>query len=390
MRVAITRAGAVTAHGVGVPALEAAVRDAKTAVRPLTRFDATGLCSSIAAEAPVELTGDRTQGLLSLAADEALTGLTFEPSRRRGVMIGTTKGRLSDVLSGKTDDPFAQLCSDFARRVGARGPVRTLGAACASSSAALGEAFDALHADQCDEVIVAGVEALHRFVYAGFHALKALAPEPARPFDQERRGLSMGEAAVVLLLESEERARANGREVLAYVDGHGLAMDAHDQTAPHPKGAGLQSACLKALQRAGLKPSQLGRYHAHGTATPHNDRMEAAACEALFGPRGIPVTAAKGSVGHTLGAAGALDTLICALALRRRELWAITNLQKVETGLTVNAVLERRSHEPPTALVATAGFGGINTAIAISAGDPSKVPSRLGRAEGRSEGANQR
>jgi 3-oxoacyl-[acyl-carrier-protein] synthase II len=97
--------------------------------------------------------------------------------------------------------------------------------------------------------------------------------------------------------------------------------------------------------------------------------MEAAACEALFGPRGVPVTAAKGSVGHTLGAAGALDTLICALALRRRELWAVTNLQKIDANLTVDAVRERKSHEAPTALVATAGFGGINTAIAISAGD---------------------
>jgi 3-oxoacyl-(acyl-carrier-protein) synthase len=384
MRVAITRAGAVTAHGAGVSALEAALRDARSAVRPLTRFDPSGLCSSIAAEAPVETSGDRAQALLALAADEALAGRTLEPSRRRGLMIGTTKGRLEDVLSGRTDDPFAALCGDFARRVGARGPVRTLGAACASSSAALGEAFDALHADQCDEVIVAGVEALHRFVYAGFHALKALAPEPARPFDQDRRGLSMGEAAVVLVLESEERARENGRAVLAYLDGHGLAMDAHDQTAPHPKGLGLQSACRQALQRAGWEPARLGRYHAHGTATPHNDRMEAAACEALFGPRGVPVTAAKGSVGHTLGAAGALDTLICALALRRRELWAVTNLQKVDANLTVNAVQERKSHDAPTALVATAGFGGINTAIAISAGDALESALPL---PGRTEGA---
>lgn len=368
MRVAITRAGAVTAHGAGVPALEAALREARTAVRPLTGFDPAGLCSTIAAEAPVQTRGDRAEGLLNLAADEALNGLTLTPSRRRAVMLGTTKGKLPDVLSGKTDDPFTELCATFARRVGANGPVRTLGAACASSSAALGEAFDALHADQCDEVIVAGVEALHRFVYAGFHALKALSPEPARPFDQQRRGLSMGEAAVVLVLESEDRARANGRPVLAYLDGYGLAMDAHDQTAPSPKGAGLVSACRQALARAGWEPGKLGRYHAHGTATPHNDRMESAACETLFGPRGIPLTAAKGSVGHTLGAAGALDALICALALRRRELWAVTNLKNVDAALTVNAVLERRAHQPPTALVATAGFGGINTALALCAG----------------------
>lgn len=370
MRVAITSAGAVTAHGAGVPALEAALREARTAVRPVSRFDTTGLCSSVAAESPVETTGDRAAALLDLAANEALAGMPLQPSARRGVMIGTTKGQLQDVLGGQTDDPFATLCARFARRVGALGPVRTLGAACASSSAALGEAYDALHFGQCDEVIVAGVEALHRFVYAGFHALKALSPEPARPFDGERKGLSMGEAAVVLVLEPEDRARAAGRKVLAYLDGWGLAMDAHDQTAPHPKGAGLQSACRHALKLAGWEASKLGRYHAHGTATPHNDRMESAACEGLFGPRGIPLTSAKGSVGHTLGAAGALDTLICSLALKRRELWAVTGLENVDAALTVAAVQERRSYEPPTALVATAGFGGINTALAISAGDP--------------------
>jgi 3-oxoacyl-(acyl-carrier-protein) synthase len=146
-------------------------------------------------------------------------------------------------------------------------------------------------------------------------------------------------------------------------------MDAHDQTAPHPKGSGLVSACKQALSRAGWEASKLGRYHAHGTATPHNDRMESAACEALFGPRGVHLTSAKGSVGHTLGAAGALDALICALALRRRELWAVTGLRHIDSALTVNAVLERRAHEVPTALVATAGFGGINTALALSAGD---------------------
>ncbi|MBL8952753.1 MAG: hypothetical protein JNK82_18375 [Myxococcaceae bacterium] len=370
MRVVISQAGAVTAHGAGVPALEAALRDAKTAVRPVTRFDPRGLCSSVAAESPVETGPDRVWGLLELAAAEALAGHSAAPSARRGVMVGTTKGALADVLAGKTDDPFSQLAARFARQVGALGPVRTLGAACASSSAALGEGFDALHAGQCDEVVVAGVEALHQFVYAGFHALKALAPEAARPFDAERRGLSMGEAAVVLLLESEERARANGRKVLAYFDGHGLAMDAHDQTAPHPKGAGLVSACRQALARAGFEARALGRYHAHGTATPHNDRMESAACETLFGPRGVPVASAKGSVGHTLGAAGALDTLACALALRRRELWAVTGLKTIDPALSVDAVRERRAHDAPTALVATAGFGGVNTALAISAGDP--------------------
>jgi 3-oxoacyl-(acyl-carrier-protein) synthase len=117
--------------------------------------------------------------------------------------------------------------------------------------------------------------------------------------------------------------------------------------------------------------------------------MEAAACEALFGPRGVPLTSAKGSVGHTLGAAGALDTLACALALNRRELWAVTGLRTIDPALNVAAVQERRSHEPPTALVATAGFGGVNTALAISAGDADALP-LPSRGAGRGEGSERR
>jgi 3-oxoacyl-[acyl-carrier-protein] synthase II len=170
----------------------------------------------------------------------------------------------------------------------------------------------------------------------------------------------MGEAAVVLVLERSETG-------LGFVEGHGAATDAHDQTAPHPTGAGLVTACRQALARARLQPSQIGRYHAHGTATPHNDRMESAACEALFGPQGVPVTGTKGSVGHTLGAAGALDALSCLLALRRRELWPVVGLKTIDPQLTVDAVRERRSHASATALVATAGFGGINAALVLSA-----------------------
>ncbi len=365
MRVAITSMGVVSAHGAGVGVLETALREAKTGVRPITRFDTAGLCSNVGAEAPVETQGDRARGLLELASAEALSGRDLAPSSRRAVIVATAKGALPDVLGGKRDDPFAELCADFARRCGASGPVRTVGAACASSSAALGDGYDLLSSGACDQVIVAGVEALHRFVYAGFHALKALSAEPARPFDAERRGLSMGEAAVVMVLE---RADA-GRRALGFIDGHGAATDAHDQTAPHPKGIGLVKACQAAMKLAGVDARGIGRYHAHGTATPHNDRMESAACEAIFGPRGIPVTGAKGSVGHTLGAAGALDAAICLLALRRRELWPIVGLRTVDPALTVNGTMERRAHSAPNALVATAGFGGINAALVLSAGD---------------------
>jgi 3-oxoacyl-[acyl-carrier-protein] synthase II len=367
MRAAITAWGAVTAFGAGVSALAAGLREGRTGVRTCTRFATEGLCSQLAAESPVATEGDRAKGLLQLALDEAQVR-SAEVVRGRAALIGTTKGMLPLVLERGEKDAIAPLAAHFARSVGAGGPVRAVGAACASSSAALGQALQLLRSGGCEEAIVAGVEGLHAFVYSGFHALKAISPVPAAPFDGARQGLSMGEAAVVLRLEPEARAKQLGREVLAYVEGFGTAVDAHDQTAPHPKGDGLFNAVQAALRSAGAGLEQIGRYHAHGTATPHNDRMEAAVVERLFGARPVPLTAIKGAVGHTLGAAGALDVLGCALGLNAREVWPVVGHHHLDPSFKVSPVLQRRADESERAIVATAGFGGLNTALVIARG----------------------
>jgi 3-oxoacyl-[acyl-carrier-protein] synthase II len=368
MRAAITACGAVSAFGAGVGALEAGLREGRSGVRVCTRFPTDGLCSQLAAESPVVTEGDRAKGLLELALDEAQVR-SGEVVRGRAALMGTTKGILPLVLEGGQKDAIAPLVAHFARSVGAGGPVRAVGAACASSSAAIGQALQLLRSGGCEEAIVAGVEGLHAFVFAGFHSLKAISPVPAAPFDGARQGLSMGEGAVVFRLEPEARAKQLGRKVLAYVEGFGTAVDAHDQTAPHPKGDGLFNAVQAALKSAGVGLEQIGRYHAHGTATPHNDRMEAAVVERLFGARQVPLTAIKGAVGHTLGAAGTLDVLGCALGLNAREVWPVVGHQKLDPAFHVSPVTERRTHDAERAIVATAGFGGLNTALVIARGE---------------------
>ena len=365
MPAVITGYGIVSAHGRGLEPLAAALRSGKTGVRPVTRFPAKGLCSELAAEAPIETGADRALALLQLAAEDALCDREWAPSMRRAVLLGSTKGSLPKVLDEGGSDPFAHLAAWLAQRCRARGPVRAIGAACASSTAAVGAALQLIEAGRCDQAIVAGVEALHAFVYSGFHALKAMSPRPAAPFDAHRQGLSMGEGAAVLVLESPTAAAAGGRKALGWIDGFGAATDGHDQTAPHPQGEGLLRACNAALKTAGLKASQIGRYHAHGTATVQNDSMEAAMCVRLFGQNGVPVCAAKGSTGHTLGAAGVLDLLGCLAALEARELWPITGLIELDPKLQIAAVMKLRSHPDPRALVATAGFGGINAALVL-------------------------
>ena len=365
----ITALGAVTAHGRGVSALADALRAGRTGVRPVARFPTAGLCSELAAAAPIDTGGDRALELMQLALDEALAGRDTAPSRRRAAVLGSTKGSLQRVLAGERDDGIAPLAAALASRAGARGPVVAIGAACASTSAALGEALSILEAGEADEVVVAGVEALHAFVFAGFHALKAMSARPSQPFDQGRSGLSMGEGAGVLVLESEAAAQARGARALARLLGHGGAADVWDQTAPHPEGEGLLRACRAALARAQKRPEDVGRYHAHGTATVQNDQMEAATCRALFGAQQRPVMAIKGSIGHTMGAAAALDAIAAVRALQAKELWPVVGHQAADPAFGLDVVTQVRPHDGPVALVATAGFGGINGALVLERGD---------------------
>ena len=370
MPVAITGYGIVSAHGPGLEPLAEALRARKTGVRPVTAFPVEGLCSNLAAQAPVTTGADRALGLLQLAAEEALGWRDWAPSKRRAVLLGSTKGSLPRVLEQGESDPFAHLTAWLAERSRARGPVRAIGCACASSTAAIGAALHLIESGRCDEAVVAGVEALHPFVYSGFHALKAMSPRPAAPFDANRQGLSMGEGAAVLVLESAGSAAANRRKPLGWIEGFGAASDANDQTAPHPEGEGLLRACQAALKSAQLEVGGLGRYHAHGTATVQNDAMEAAMCQRLFGPNGIALCATKGSIGHTLGAAGVLDLLGCLASLNARELWPVVGLEEPDPKLAVAAVTAIRSEPHPRALLATAGFGGINAALVLRRSDP--------------------
>ena len=385
MPTAITSIGAVTGHGLGCGPLLRAVLEGRSAIRKVTRFSCEDLCSSLAAEAPSDAElleaaaglaqsppSDRSSRLLLAAASEALVGHSRTPSKRRAVLVGTTKGALElavdrwDSSEVPRDDTVGAPARFLALATGTRGPVLTLSAACASSAVAIGEALALIEDGTCDEAIVGGTEALHSFVYWGFHALKALSPTPAAPFDAGRCGLSLGEGAAVLVLESLEHAHRAGRAPIAIVEGFGSSTDGFDQLAPEPTGAGLVLACRRAMEHAGVDAQAVDRYHAHGTATVHNDRMEATAHAALFSGRAVPVCAVKGSIGHTLGAAGALDVAICALTLQRQVLPPVANLREVDALARVPAVIgAARSDGGRLALAVSAGFGGINAALLL-------------------------
>ena len=227
--------------------------------------------------------------------------------------------------------PVGTVTNVLARVLRLSAEEHTFSTACSSSANAIGFGA-ATVAAQGGWALVGGVDSLSRLTYAGFHSLRLLSSTPCRPFDRDRRGLSLGEGAAFLLLESEERARQGGIPILGYVAGWGCASDAHHPTAPHPRGDGAVAAMEGALTDAGLRPSDVDYVNAHGTATPGNDTMEGLALERVFGRSGPLVSSTKGLTGHTLGAAGAIEAVLSLLTLSSAFVPATVGLEEPDPG----------------------------------------------------------
>jgi 3-oxoacyl-[acyl-carrier-protein] synthase II len=245
--------------------------------------------------------------------------------------------------------------------------------ACAASAHAIGEGADQIRLGRADAMIVGGAEAAVTEVgMAAFAAMKALStrndePERAsRPFDLGRDGFVMGEAAATLVLEEREAALARGATILAEVAGFGATADAHHITAPHPTGDGAVRAMRNALDEAGLQPSAIGYVNAHGTSTQPNDRVEALALAQVFGPDGPAVSSTKSMTGHTLGAAGALEAVVCVLALTTGTLPPTVNYDEPDPDCVLDLVAgTARRAQLSAAMTNSFGFGGHNASLVL-------------------------
>jgi 3-oxoacyl-[acyl-carrier-protein] synthase II len=259
--------------------------------------------------------------------------------------------------------------------LGARGPVTIIANACSSGANSVGHAADLVWSGQAECVLAGGYEPLAELIYIGFDCLQALTTERCRPFDRARSGLMLGEAAAFLVLESEPHARARGATVLCELAGYGHATDLHHLTQPQPAGATLSRVMREALAQAGLAASQIGYLNAHGTATPLNDASECAAFQAVFG-EGSPVTrisSTKAAIGHTLGAAGSVETVFCAQALLTGQLPPQINLQQPEPAVAERLVAPGERIASLSAVMnVNLGFGGTNAALVLRR--PEKAP----------------
>ncbi len=376
----MTGAGVESPVGRGVPAFWEALLAGRTGARAIERFRADDLTPNVAAEVPWDDgDADRAGAFALLAAAESLrdAGLdaaTVAPARI-GVALGTTLGGMTiferwdaagTPVDGIEQVPYYAPAVRLARHVGARGPVATPQLACASGTHAVALGASWIRAGRADVVLAGGTDLLCRFVVAGFNCLRATS-DAARPFDRRRKGLVLGEGAAVVVLESEAHARARGARVRAFVGGVGAAADAIHMTAPDREGAGAARAMRAALDDAGVAPADVAFVSAHGTGTPYNDAMEAAALTRVFGAGRVPVNSIKGAVGHTLGAAGALEAVVCARVLETGLVPPTAGLEDVDPACaSLDLVYGGSRRVDARAVVSTSsGFAGANAALVL-------------------------
>jgi 3-oxoacyl-[acyl-carrier-protein] synthase-1 len=297
---------------------------------------------------------------------------------RLGVFLGTsTSGihqtelayRRRDAASGALPAEFdyarthnTYSVSGYVRaRLGIAGPAWTVSTACSSSAKVFGTAARMIDAGLIDAAVVGGVDSLCLTTLYGFNSLELLAHEACRPWDRARTGLSIGEAAAFALLERPTASPASDAVLLL---GVGESSDAHHMSSPHPEGLGARLAMQAALQAATLQPADVDYLNLHGTATPSNDAAEDRAVVGLFG-RSAPCSSTKGATGHTLGAAGALEAVVAALALREGFIPGGAQTTELDPSLDANYVLESRDAPLRRVLSNSFGFGGTNCSLVL-------------------------
>jgi len=396
-RVVITGAGIVTALGFGWKTNAEGFRAGRTAFRPVTLFDVSQQRAKMAAEislnddlprtklSPRQITRlDRASKLLLHAAHEAWTQSGWEPTEYLPIALGTTSGGMSlgeayfrqaTQMPGRNRQQPARVSHyqaqrqalDLADAFEFQGPVTIISNACASGANAIGHAWHLVRTGQAECVFTGGYDAISHLVFSGFDSLQALSTTSCRPFDAHRDGLALGEGAAMLAIESLDSAKKRGAEILGEIVGYGAANDSHHLTQPHPQGTAAVATMTAAARAAQITPEQIGYINAHGTATPLNDSAEAAAINTWAGTHvsRIPVSSTKASIGHLLGAAGAVEVAVCAMALRGQWLPPTMTIETPDPICAFPLVREPRDTKFEYALTNSFGFGGANATLIL-------------------------
>lgn len=387
-RVAVTAMGVISPLGIGIRETLEALLAARDCVTPVTDFDVSRCRAKTAGQVRkvpgcCDAAGKRplhsASYMMIAAAREALAGDSgFRPEL---MVIGTTSGGMSfgqdyfrqQVAKAPARDRAHLVANylpqkpilDVQRVCGFEVPSQIIANACASGTNAIGHAFQLIRSGRYERVLCGGYDAISEMVYVGFDSLQASTPEKIRPFDGGRSGLVLGEGAAVLSLERFDSAQKRGANILAEVTGYGISTDNHHLTQPHPSGIGPRQAMERALASAKCQPDEVDYINAHGTATAFNDATEGTAISQIFGDR-TPVSSTKSMMGHSLGAAGAIEAVFSVLALQHQFLPANINYEKADPAWSLNVVAnESRETRVRCVISNSFGFGGTNASIVL-------------------------
>lgn len=397
-RIAVTGVGIVSALGQSAPDTFAALMRGERGLRPLSLFDAGDVRSQLVAEVQGLRIDDvagqsqvqdfsRTDAMAVVAAREAARQARLQPGVRLGVALGGTTGGMFETETLLSSPELSTLPAERAARLmsfplsaslgrvsealGGAVVSRSICSACSSGAIALVQAAAWLRRGDVDVALAGGADGLCRMTLFGFNALGATDAEACRPFDRTRAGLNLGEGAALLVLEREASALARGVDVLAWLDGFAIGAEAHHITHPEPSGARASALMRAALEDAGVAAADLGYVNAHGTGTRQNDAMEAQALLDLLGGAASKtwVSSSKAQLGHTLGAAGAIEAALTVLAVSRGEVPPTAGLVDPDVpGL--RHVRERgQAARVASALSSSFGFGGMSCVLAFAAAD---------------------
>lgn len=396
-RVVVTGAGIITSLGNGWSINAAGFRSGRTTIGPVSLFDVTRQRVKMAGEValPAQVpTGnltrsqvrrlDRAGKLLLVATQEALSQSAWSDAAHTPLILGTTSGGMT-LGQAFYQQAIQDRCSqrgqptrvihyqaqrqalDTVEAFELSGPITIIANACASGANAIGHAWEWVRTGRADRVLAGGYEALCQLVFAGFDSLQALSPGLCRPFDAERDGLAVGEGAGMLAIESLELAQSRGAKILGEIAGYGSTTDVHHLTQPHPGGSAALASMRIACEAAGVAPRQVAYINAHGTGTPLNDSAEASAINAWAGddPISVAVSSTKASIGHLLGAAGAVETVACLMALAGQWLPPNANLRRPDPVCRFRLVAAPEHSEFEYALSNSFGFGGANASLIL-------------------------
>jgi 3-oxoacyl-[acyl-carrier-protein] synthase II len=369
-RVVVAEAAAITALGSDLAEVWPRLLAGESAIRPVSRFAVDRYCAGVAACID-GLASAAGRSMMHSLLDQLFTEVGPIP-RDAFLITATTKAGIDNLEALRRGHPvdwedilLSSLAKTIVDQFGLSHSGLNISAACAASTVAVAVGAGLIAAGKTEAVLVCCADLVTEFIFSGFSALKALSPVPCKPFDRHRQGLSLGEGAAALLLMSAARAQRERRDPLGNILGWGVANDATHITAPAQSGDGLVQAIAQALTSANRVADEIIAVSAHGTGTIYNDLMELSALRQVFGGRKLPVYSVKGAIGHTLGAAGAIEVALAIKTLTHQTVPPTVGFSIPEDGAGGRVSAATQAIGGDYLLTMNSGFGGVNAALII-------------------------